>query len=241
MQVPHQREKNMSISKNQNILDKMDFSVDIDSNIVKLNLSKRRPIVLLVDTSESMKKYEKLIKKSVINSYETIFKSRTASTQVELSVITFNKEVIVQEQMREIKRHEEKGMNINIYCKDYTLFGLGLKGAIQQIEGRKRVYAKVVPKIKYYAPIIFLISDGKPECFDNEIKKQDEEALRLSKEYIKAEVAANRLTVVSVELGENCDHNLMRELTGRNSDQWVAHICDENSLPQYINIFLHCY
>lgn len=229
----------MSISKIQNILDTMDFSVDIDSNIDRLNLSKRCPIVLLVDTSESMKKYENLIKESLINSYKTIFNSRTAANHVELSVITFNKEVIVQEQMREIKRHEKMGVNINIHCKDYTLLGLGLKGAIQQIEGRERVYANSLPKLKYYSPIIFLISDGRPECFDNEIKKQDEEALRLSKEYIKTEVAANRLTVVSVELGENCEHNLMRELTGRSSDQFGAQICDEYSLPQYIKGFLH--
>lgn len=234
----------MSISKIQNILDTLDLSVDIDSNIDRLNQNKRCPIVLLVDTSESMKKYENLIQASLINSYETILNSRRASMAVELSVITFNKEVIVQEQMREIKCHEEMGMNINIHCKDYTLLGLGLKGAIQQIEGRKRVYANSFPRLKYYSPIIFPISDGRPECFDNEIKKQDEEALGLSKEYIKAEVAANRLTVVSVELGENCEHNLMRELTGRNSDQFVTHICDENSLPQYIKVLLHllyCY
>lgn len=234
----------MSISNIQNILATMNLSVDIDSNINRLNQNKRCPIVLLIDTSESMKKYENLIKASLVNSYETILNSRRASMAVELSVITFNKEVIVQEQMREIKRHEEKGVNVNILCEGYTLLGLGLKGAIQQIEGRKKVYANGIPKIRYYSPIIFLISDGWPECFDNEIKKQDEEALRLSKEYIKAEVAANRLTVVSVELGENCEHNLMRELTVRNSDQCVAHICDENSLAQYIKVLLchlYCY
>lgn len=234
----------MCIQKGENIPSHIDLSMNIDSNVIVLNQSRRCPIVLLVDTSESMKEYENLIKASLINSYETILNSRSASKAVELSVITFNKEVIVQEQMREIKRHEEMGVNINIHCKDYTLLGLGLKGAIQQIEGRKRVYANSLPKVKYYSPIIFLISDGRPECFDNEIKKQDEEALRLSKEYIKAEVAANRLTVVSVELGENCEHNLMKELTARNSDQFIAHICDENSLAQYIKVllcYLYCY
>ena len=138
--------------------------------------------------------------------------------------------------MREIKAQEAKGKNLDFHCHGCTLTGLALKNAIMQIEGRKKVYAKVVPKIKYYAPIIFLISDGVPECYDENVKPQEAEAMAFSKAYIKREVAANRLVVISVEVSDHCDHALMRELTGLKNDKHVTKVSNASELANFFKV-----
>lgn len=77
------------------------------------------------------------------------------------------------------------GGNLDFHCHGCTLTGLALTNAIMQIEGRKRVYAKNVPKIKYYSPIIFQISDGVAEGCDENMIKLEDEAMKFSKAYIK--------------------------------------------------------
>ena len=134
----------------------------------------------------------------------------------ELAILSFNSEIKVLERMREIMVQEAQGKNLDFHCHGCT--GLVLKNAIMQIEGRKKVYSSNVPKIRYYSPIIFLISDDVPECYDDSVKKQEDEAMAFSKAYIKREVAANNLIVISVKIGDHGDDAFMRELTGLNND-----------------------
>ena len=134
----------------------------------------------------------------------------------ELAILSFNSEIKVLERMREIMVQEAQGKNLDFHCHGCT--GLVLKNAIMQIEGRKKVYSSNVPKIRYYSPIIFLISDGVPECYDDSVKKQEDEAMAFSKAYIKREVAANNLIVISMKIGDHGDDAFMRELTGLNND-----------------------
>lgn len=194
-----------NVNNIEGMLGSMDLS-NVEQKAVTLNVSKRLPAIMLVDTSGSMGSYEDLLKRSVEGLYEAILADRTASNSTELAVLTFNSDIEILERMREIKAQEAKGKNLDFHCHGCTLTGLALKNAIMQIEGRKKVYAKVVPKIKYYAPIIFLISDGVPECYDENVKPQEAEAMAFSKAYIKREVAANRLVVISVEVSDHCDH-----------------------------------
>lgn len=218
------------------ILGNSDLSEFGDKRINSLNQSKRLPAIILVDTSGSMDNYESLLKKSVESLYDEILKNRTASNATELSVMTFNSDIEILEKMREIKSQESKGRNLNFHCEGVTLTGLALKAAISQLEARKRVYATSSPKVKYFAPIIFLVSDGYPYCDNATVLAQEEAAMSYSRQYIQQEVAANRLVVVTVEVGDKCDHNLMRELTGLNDDKHVTKVNNATELANFFKL-----
>lgn len=223
---------NMNI---EGMLGSMDLS-QVERKTVKLNNSKRLPAIMLVDTSGSMSPYEELLKQSVEGLYDAILEDRAASNATELAVMSFNSDIEILERMREIKTQEAKGRNLDFQCEGYTLTGLALKTAILQLEARKKVYMASTPKVKYYAPIIFLVSDGKPECYDAAVKPQEKEAMQFSKEYIRREVAANRLVVISVEVGDRCDHALMRELTGLDDDKHVTKVKNAAELADFFKI-----
>lgn len=208
----------------------------IEKRVNPMNQNRRLPSIVLVDTSGSMYNYENLLKKSVEELYDAILSDRRAAKSTELAVLTFNSDIEILERMREIKSQESKGKNLDFHCEGCTLTGLALKAAIMQIEGRKQVYENNVPIVKYYSPIIFLISDGKPVCNDDNVKPQELAAMEFSKEYIKREVAANRLVVISVEVGNDCDHELMMELTGLNSDKHVTKVKNASELVNFFKI-----
>jgi len=218
------------------MLGNSDLSEFGDKKVNTLNNSKRLPAIILVDTSGSMHNYENLLKKAVESLYDEILKDRAASNATELSVMTFNSDIEILEKMREIKSQESKGRNLDFHCEGVTLTGLALKVAISQLESRKKVYAQSTPKVKYYAPIIFLVSDGYPYCDNITVLKQEEAAMSYSRQYIRQEVAANRLVVISVEVGDNCDHNLMRDLTGLSDDKHVTKVSNAAELANFFKI-----
>lgn len=217
----------------EGMLGSMDLS-QVERKVDKMNSRRRLPAVILVDTSGSMSDYEDLLKRSVEGLYDAILKDRTASSATELAVLSFNSDIEILQKLCEIKKQEAQGRNLDFRCSGVTLTGLALKTAIMQLEARKKVYMESVPKIKYYSPIIFLVSDGKPECYNATVQVQEDEAMRFSKEYIRKEVAANKLVVVAVEVGDKCDHNLMRELTGLTTDK---HVTKVNSTTEFVNFF----
>lgn len=224
-----------NVNNIEGMLGSMDLS-NVEQKVDTLNVRRRLPAIMLVDTSGSMGSYEDLLKRSVEGLYEAILADRTASISTELAVLTFNSDIEILERMREIKAQEAQGKNLDFHCHGCTLTGLALKNAIMQIEGRKKVYSKVVPKIRYYAPIIFLVSDGKPECYDDNVKPQEAEAMEFSKAYIKREVAANNLVVISIEVGDYCDHALMTELTGLDNDKHVTKVNNATELAKFFEV-----
>ena len=215
-----------------------DLSKFGEKKVVTLNNSKRLPAVMLVDTSSSMSDYEDLLKKSVERLYDEILADNTSKNAAELAVMTFNSDIEILERMREIKKQESRGRNLNFHCEGVTLTGLALKVAISQFEDRKKAYANSTPTVKYYAPIIFLVSDGYPYCPDNNpsVLAQENAAMAYSKQYIRQEVAANRLVVISVEVGNGCDHKLMQELTGLSDDKHVTKVNDAAELANFFKI-----
>ena len=191
-----------------------------------LNQEKRLPTILLVDTSGSMRSYKSLLKDSVEGVYDSIFSNRKASNVIELGVMTFNSEIQVLEKLREIKLQKSKGKNLDFECNGVTLTGLAVKAALAHLRAREVAYEEARPAVHHYAPILFFISDGKPECYDDAVKPQEERARRGSIAYIRKVVAANQLVVISVEVGDYCDHSLMTQLTGLNDDKRVCKLND---------------
>ncbi len=216
----------------ENILKSLEIS-DIEEKVVALNQSKRHPIVALVNTSDSMKGYENLLKKIIEGLYNTILFDRATGNSAELAILSFNSEVKILERMCEIKCQEDRGKNLNFHCHGCTLTGLALKNAIMQIEGRKRVYSKNVPKIKYYSPIIILISDGVAEGCDDNMIELEEEAMKFSRAYIKKKVSENNLIVIPVKIGNYGDDALMGELTGHNNDKRIVKVSSEEDLEDF--------
>ena len=53
------------------------------------------------------------------------------------------------------------------------------------------------------------------------------------KKYIKEQVAANKLVVIAVEIGRNCNHALMQELTGLRDDRHVLRADNAKSLVDF--------
>ena len=203
--------------------------------ICSLNMSKRIPIIFLIDTSKSMAGYEDFIKTSICKLYDSILDDRTVSNAVELSVLTFNNDIFVHEQLCEIKRQENRGRSIHIECTGISLIGLALNAAIQQLEERIKTYTQNIPKVRYYVPIIFIISHGMSEYPNDNIRKQEEEALVSAKAFIKKKVSENRLGVISGAIGNCCNLSLMRELTGIDTDNRLIKIDTEISLNKFLD------
>lgn len=180
-----------------------------------------------------MSNYESLLKPIVEGLYDVFLESRSASNSVEHSVLSFNNDIEILERMREIKFQEERGRNLNFRCNGDTLIGLALKNAILQIEARKKAYNEKKPRLRYFSPIIILISDGKPNCSNATIQMQDNEAMRFCKSYIYKEVKAGRLVIISVGRGDKWDYNFMRELTGLPTDKYVTKIENYSNLENF--------
>ncbi len=195
-----------------------------EATVDQMNTEKRLPSILLVDTSRSMRLYKNLLKESVEGVYDAILRDRKASNVTELGVMTFNSEIQILEKMREIKKQKEKGRNLDFICDGVTLTGLAVKAALAHLEARKDAYKKARPVTRHYAPILFFISDGKPECYDAVVQPQEDKARQQCIAYIKGQVTANRLVVISVEVGDYCDHNMMIQMTGLPDDKHVIKV-----------------
>ena len=211
-------------------------SKSIENRIDFMNTRRRRPIIILVDTSESMRGYEGLLKSTIVKLYDEILSDRTARASVELSILSFNDDIEILEPLREIGRHEARGRDLDFHCHGGALIGLALKTAISQLNYRLQAYRAHIPTIRHYAPTIFFISDGKSKYCDDGVIPYENQAMIEVKKYIRKEVADNRLVVVSVEVGDSVNHSLMTELTGRTDDEFVEHVNDFIHTLKYFTI-----
>ncbi len=210
-----------------------------EATVDQMNTEKRLPSILLVDTSRSMRLYKNLLKESVEGVYDAILRDRKASNVTELGVMTFNSEIQILEKMREIKKQKEKGRNLDFECEGIGLTGLAMKAALAHLEARKETYRNARPMIRHYAPILFFISDGKPECFDDAVKPQEDRARQQCIAYIRKQVAENRLVVVSVEIGDHCGHALMAELTGLPDDRHVIQLRNPEAFSKFVKFLVY--
>lgn len=213
-----------------NLLGNKDITQYGVKKVDERNMERRLPVIILVDTSGSMQGTESMLQQSVKDLYSTLRNDKIASSRIELAVMSFNSDLQILEPMRELKQHEAMGNNLTFKCDGCTYTGLALKMAIMHLEDRLKVFRTHMPRIRYYSPIIFLLSDGKPECYDKDVIPEENRAMNEAKAYIRKNVAERHLSVISVEIGNGCDHNLMRELTGLNDDKHVAKVSDKFQL-----------
>lgn len=186
-----------------------------DNTVVELNMSRRLPVILLVETSEAMSEYNNLVTRSVKTLYDTILEDRTSCNMAELGVIAFNDKLQILEPLREIKKHSAAGRDLEFNYSTSALTGLALKAAITHLANRLKVYKNHRPRIRYCAPVVFLISCGVNQCHDDTVKADEEAAMSYVKNYMNREVSANGMMVTTAWVGTGCKKTLLRELTGR--------------------------
>lgn len=213
-----------------NLLGNKDITPYSVKKVVERNMERRLPVIILVDTSGSMQGTEMMLQQSVKDLYNTLCNDPVACPRVELAVMSFNSDLQILEPMRELTKHEAMGSNLAFKCEGCTYTGLALKMAIMHLEDRLKVYNEHKPRIRHYSPVIFLLSDGRPECYDDAVISEEYQAMSEARGYIKKNVAERHLSVIAVEIGNACDHSLMRDLTGLKDDKHVVKVTDKFQL-----------
>lgn len=216
-----------------NILGSEDLSQLNMKGVDTLNTAKRLPAIMLVDTSTSMRPNARLLKGCVETMYAEILRDEVAGNNVELSVMTFNEDIEILQPMEEIYLQEHMGRNFEFNCIGQTLTGLALREAVRQLEARKKQYKQT--GVRYYAPLLFLLSDGIPYSSDARINAENLEALEDSIAYIRQEVRQNALCVVAVEIGDKCDHRLMQQITGSNDRNRLRNLHDSRDFSDFFH------
>ncbi len=121
------------------------------------NPENRCPVILLLDTSNSMygdpitelNRGVKILKTSIME-------DDLAALRVEVAVITFDSDVKVIQNFITIDQFTPK----NLIASGGTHMGQAIEKALDLLEERKATYRK--NEIQYYRPWLFLITDGAP-------------------------------------------------------------------------------
>ena len=159
------------------------------------NPEPRCPVILLIDTSQSMsgKRINQL------NSGIAIFKQEverdtTASLRVEVAIITFNDSVQTVQDFVTINQFYPPQLTAN----GLTAMGQGIELALDKVEQRKSIYKE--NGTQYYQPWVFLITDGEPT---DEWKE--------SAQRVRQAVAENKLSFFAVGV-QGADMNKLRQI-----------------------------
>lgn len=203
-----------------------------EESVDSLNTTRRTLAYIMVDTSGSLRGYEEVMERAVADLYQTILNNGDAAQSVELGVETFDSNVTILQPPCEILRQEAAGRNFNFECEGATYTGLALQVALEQIDQRLNKYNAQTPRIQCNAPVLFLLTDGRPECYDDEVRPYEDQAMTDSLREIQNRVRANQLSVIAVEIGENCDHALLRQLTGLADDRHVYRVSERSRLSE---------
>lgn len=126
-------------------------------NNYKAPVAKRLPVILLLDVSISMsgEKIEKLYD-SVVTMVDTFVDEQIKETIIDVSIITFGKEVILHTPYTSVTDLQTKGIN-RFKTSGSTPLGVALTMAKDMVEDKDTTPSKI-----YTTPSVVLVSDGKP-------------------------------------------------------------------------------
>ena len=120
------------------------------------NPETRCPVVLLLDTSHSMKLGINQLNTGVATFKEELERDDTASVRVEVAIITFNSKVEKVQNFVTIDQFQPPTLE----ARGATEMGRAIEMALDEVEDRKVIYRE--HGITYYQPWVFLITDGAP-------------------------------------------------------------------------------
>ena len=120
------------------------------------NREPRQPLVLLVDTSESMAAELDEVAAGLAGLRAALVRDTVARNRVELIVITFGGGVTVHGDFGEAAVFEPP----TLAASGDTPMAAALTQALDLLEAKKRAYK--TSGLDYYRPLIFLLTDGEP-------------------------------------------------------------------------------
>lgn len=120
------------------------------------NREPRQPLVLLVDTSESMAHELDEVAAGLASLRAALVRDTVARNRVELVVITFGGEVTVHGEFGEAAVFEPPRLE----ASGDTPMAAALTQALDLLEEKKRAYKS--GGLDYYRPLIFMLTDGEP-------------------------------------------------------------------------------
>lgn len=161
------------------------------------NPTPRVPVSLCIDTSGSMlgDKIRKLIE-GVNLFYDAIDEDDDAHDAAEVSVVEFNSTATLIQDYASIERLERIE---TIDPSGLTFLGEGVNLALDTLEKRKSVYSG--SGVLYYQPWLVLMTDGQPNGDPAELERAVQRVAEL--------VAAKKLTVFSIGLGDDADMGVL--------------------------------
>ena len=166
------------------------------------NPTPRVPVVMCLDISGSMQgKPIQELNAGLRQYLDELQQDALTRTGAETAVVTFGTQARCAADFATVNQISLEPLG----AKGLTYMGEGLTLALDLLEKRKSQYQS--SGVEYYQPILLIMSDGCPNG--------DPRVLREATSRIQKLVAARRLTVLAVGMGENADMERLGQLSGR--------------------------
>ena len=167
-------------------------------NVDVSNPAPRIPVVLVLDTSGSMKgePIQKL-KEGLQQFVKEVSNDEAASMSVELEIIPMTESAEPLIQFSQTWEIETK--KINPVAKYGTYTGKALQKTLEDLNARIELYQS--KGIQYYRPWVIMMTDGKP---GDQWKEQADILCDLASQ--------DRIVYLGVGIGEKCDFNILKQM-----------------------------
>jgi uncharacterized protein YegL len=150
----------------------VDIRLEALSDDMFLNTERRCPVILLQDTSTSMRMNMELVNQGLQALKADLQADLLASQRVEIAIVTFGPVRLVQDFVT-----ADLWAPPRLYASGNTPLGEALKFALIELRSRKRAYREA--GIPYYRPWIWVVTDGAPtDDYRNGVHDAQEEVRR---------------------------------------------------------------
>lgn len=168
----------------------------------------RCPIVFLIDTSASMQKYIPTIEKSLLRIIRCIFESKPSRDVPELGIYAFDTHVQTILPLEERNPNSTQVPHLKTECGSRRI-GEAIYQAIAILEQRLHVLQD--QKIQLNVPLLFVITDGKPDGSEKE-----NATLTKACALIRKKIRMRQLDVIVIGLGKHADSEVLFRIAGGN-------------------------
>lgn len=184
---------------------------------VQATLRKRLPILILLDTSESMARVSnggnlsdiKRLQNGVRLLFKKLKKDMIAKDACDICIITFNSIAVVKQDFEPVCFQNQD--NLTLEASGYTLMGQAINLGLNLLDKRLQYYQK--SHISYYEPVLVIMSDGSPEGPDGTMKHI--EIAMSAVDEIHKRVQSKRLFPIPVAIGKD-GVNFMQYISNEN-------------------------
>ena len=175
---------------------------------------KRLASIILVDASQSMFEHRATIKKSIRRLHEEIAKDSEAAHAVELGIYTFNDQIEKLQEITEVSRQNIDWPKLWINFAEPTMTGEAITIALSELMSRRETDRS--SGLHTYPPILFILSDGKPQFpNDVELSRATQAHTQEQIQVIRRLVRDHNLVVVCLQIGRDPTlTRIMKDLTG---------------------------